>query len=169
MTDVPQQPEVPPAQQPPPQQPPAQPPSAPPPAKQDFTMGWLAHLLLLFTGFVGPLIIWLVKKDDDKYAAYHGKQAFCWALAVMAVLIGLYIIMVLLAIVAGPLAFVGMCLVWIAALGNLVYVIFGIIGASKGKPFKYFFVADKFCAKEFAEAYPDVPSAQQQTQPPAGQ
>ncbi len=150
MTDESKPPEVSPVPQP----------QAPPPAKRDYTMGWLAHLLMIFTGFIGPLIIWLVKKDEDKYAAYHGKQAFCWALAVTVVFIGLYIIAVLFAFVARPLFLLGMCFVWLVALGNLAYVIYAIIQTSKGKPFKYFFVADKFCAKEFAAAYPDLPAGQ---------
>ncbi|MCD4699777.1 MAG: DUF4870 domain-containing protein, partial [Phycisphaerae bacterium] len=120
---------------PPTEVPPDQQPQAPLPAKPDLTMAWLAHLLMIFTGFIGPLIIWLVKKDEDKYAAYHGKQAFCWVLAITIVFFVLYIFMILLAIVAGPLAFLGMCLVWIAVLGNLAYVIYAIIQTSQGKPF----------------------------------
>lgn len=141
-----------------PQEPPAaQPPPAAPPAKRDTTMGWLAHLLLLFTWFIGPLIIWQIKKDEDKYAAFHGKQAMCWSLSVTGLIIAAYILTFLLAF-AGPLAILGICIVWLIAIGNLVYVIFGIIYTAQNKVFKYYFVADKFCSKEFAEAYPDAPA-----------
>jgi uncharacterized Tic20 family protein len=141
-----------------PQQPSAPPPAAPPPgagpAKTDYTMAWLAHLLLLFTCFIGPLIIWLVKKDQDKYAAFHGKQAFFWWIAVAVVVFCLYILTFVVALVGGPLAFLPMCLMSVAGLGNLAYVIYAIVQTSQGKPFKYFFVADQFCKREFAEAYP---------------
>ena len=162
MTDAPQQPA--PAAPEQPQAPPPQQPLTPPgvgPAKPDYTFGWLAHLLSLFTGFIGPLVIWLVKKDEDKYAAFHAKQSLCWVVTVTVVMICVYVFTFLLAMAAGPLAFLTMCVVWLAGLGNLAYVIFAIVKTAKGEPFKYFFVADKFCAKEFAEAYP--------AQPPAGQ
>jgi hypothetical protein len=36
-----------------------------PAADQDAkTMGMLCHLLGIFTGFIGPLIIWLIKKES---------------------------------------------------------------------------------------------------------
>ena len=147
MTDAPQQPPAPAEPQP-------QPAAPPPAATQDYTMGWLAHLLAIFTWFIGPLIIWLVKKDDDKYAAYHGKQALCWVVALTIVMIVLWVLSILLVFAAGPIAFVTMCAMQLVGLGNLAYVIYAIVQTAKGKPFKYFFVADKFCAKEFAEAYP---------------
>jgi hypothetical protein len=149
-----------------PQQPSAPPPAAPPPgagpAKPDYTMAWLAHLLLLFTCFIGPLIIWLAKKDQDKYAAFHGKQALFWWIAVAVVAIVLSIVAgvvgFVLGAVGGPLVFLSVCLWWliglVIGLGNLAYVIYAIVQTSQGKPFKYFFVADQFCKKEFAEAYP---------------
>lgn len=139
-----------------PQQPPAaQPPPAAPPAGKDTTMAWLAHLLMLLTCFIGPLVIWLVKKDEDKYAGYHAKQALCWSVAVIIV----FVILIILSLIP----FVG-CLfslvAGLAAMGHLAYGIVGLIYAAQNKPFKYFFVADQFCKKEFAEAYPDAPAAQ---------
>jgi uncharacterized Tic20 family protein len=35
----------------------------------------LCHLLGFFTSFVGPLVIWLIKKDTMSYVDYHGKEA----------------------------------------------------------------------------------------------
>lgn len=158
MTDAPQQP-------PPPAAPQPQPAGAPPGAKPDYTMGWLAHLLMLLTGFVGPLIIWLVKKDDDKYAAYHGKQALCWSVAAIIVWVaGLIVIGLIAVVTAGIGALLFPCFAIIVGAGYLVYGIYGLLQAAKGLPFKYYLVADKFCAKEFAEAYPDQAAGQQ---PPA--
>lgn len=141
-----------------PQQPAAPQPPTMPPAKRDTTMGWLAHLLIIFTWFIGPMVIWLIKKDEDKYAAFHGKQAMCWSLAVTALFIVAWLLTILLAF-AGPLALLGMCFIWLVGIGNLVYVIFGIVYTAQNKVFKYFFIADQFCKKEFAEAYPDAPAA----------
>ena len=157
MTETPQQPA------------PAPQPAVAPPAKPDYLMAWLPHLLMVLTGWIGPLIIWLVKKDDDKMAAFHGKQALFWSIALFVIVVACWILTVILLAIAGPLGFVGMCAMWLAILGNLVYGIVAIVKSSKGEPFKYFFVADKFCAAEFAAAYPDAaqaaPAAEQQ--PPA--
>lgn len=138
-----------------PQPPPTAQPPPPTSPKRDTTFGWLAHLLMLPTGFIAPLVIWLVKKDEDKYAAFHGKQAMCWSLAVMALVVCVEIVMAVLVFLVAPFAIAMACFVWLAVLGNLVYVIFAIVHTAQGKPFKYFFVADQFCKQEFAEAYPE--------------
>lgn len=138
-----------------PEAPPAVPVPTPPAPKRDTTFGWVAHLLMLFTWFIGPLVIWLVKKDEDKYAAFHAKQALCWAVAMSIVMIGMYIVAGLLFLIAAPLIFLGSCLIPLIGLANVAYVIVAIIYTSQGKVFKYFLVADMFCKKEFAEAYPE--------------
>jgi len=128
----------------------AQPAPAAAPQKRDTTIGWLSHLLVLLTGFIGPLILWAVKKDsDDKYGVFHAKQCMFWGIAWWA-----------LQIISGMtmFIFIGFCLLPIVGLGGLVYTVIGLIQTAQGKPFKYFFVADKFCAEEFAAAYPEVPA-----------
>jgi len=57
------------------------PPQAPP-GKDDCSMAMLAHLLAIFTGFIGPLIIWLVKKDTSRFVDQQGKEALNWAITV---------------------------------------------------------------------------------------
>ena len=42
------------------------------------SMAMAAHLLQLFTGFLGPLIIYFIKKDQSKFVAYHALQAIVW-------------------------------------------------------------------------------------------
>ena len=36
----------------------------------------LCHLLGLFTCFIGPLIVWLIKKEENPFIDKHGKEAF---------------------------------------------------------------------------------------------
>lgn len=139
MTDAPQQPPAPAAPEP----------AGPPPgAKPDYTMAWLCHLLMVLTWWLGPLIIWLIKKDQDKLVAFHGKQTLILGVACTVASMVLWIL----------------CLGWIVWILLVVYGIIGTVATAQGKPFKYIVVADKFCAKEFAEAYPDQAAGQQ---PPA--
>ncbi|HTL31303.1 MAG TPA: DUF4870 domain-containing protein, partial [Tepidisphaeraceae bacterium] len=47
----------------------------PPPDKDSKTMALLCHLLPIFTGFLGPLIIWLIKKDSSPFVDDQGKES----------------------------------------------------------------------------------------------
>ena len=150
MTQAPQPPANP---QPAPSQFPAPQPTGQP---RDYTMAWLPHLLLILTSFIGPLIIWLMKKgntatDADRLAVYHGKQAAFMGFAEAAVYI-----------VGGIVPIVGwFCILPVGLLGIKIYAIIGLVQSAQGKPFKYYFIADKFCAKEFAAAYPGAVAGQQ--------
>ena len=51
-------------------------PETPPEVSKDAkNMGMLCHLLGLLTNFLGPLILWIVKKDDDPFIDDQGKEA----------------------------------------------------------------------------------------------
>ena len=46
-------------------------------------MAMLCHLLAIFTGFVAPLIIWLIKKDDMPFVDDQGKEALNFQITVL--------------------------------------------------------------------------------------
>ena len=54
-------------------------------------MAMLSHLLALLgkflgvAGFIGPLIIYLIKKDDDEFVAFHSLQALYWELVFLVI------------------------------------------------------------------------------------
>lgn len=54
------------------------------PTQDECTMALLAHLLQVFTGFIGPLIIFLVKKDS-KFVKYHSLQSLIWQAAYLII------------------------------------------------------------------------------------
>lgn len=47
------------------------------PTQDERSMAMLAHVLMIFTGFIGPLIIWLMRKQS-KYVSFHALQALWW-------------------------------------------------------------------------------------------
>ena len=53
------------------------------PTKDECTMAFLAHLLQVFTGFIAPLVIFLVKQDS-RFVKFHALQALIWQLCYMA-------------------------------------------------------------------------------------
>lgn len=57
--------------------------NAPAITQDDKTMAMLAYVLGVATGFVGPLILWLLKKDQSKFVACHAFQALLLHAAVV--------------------------------------------------------------------------------------
>ena len=43
----------------------------------------LMHLLALVSGFIGPLVIWVVKKDDSPCIDQHGQEALNFQLSIL--------------------------------------------------------------------------------------
>jgi hypothetical protein len=49
-------------------------------------MAFLAHLLQVFTGFIGPLIIFCVKQDS-RFVKFHALQSLVWQLCNMSLFV----------------------------------------------------------------------------------
>lgn len=109
-------------------------------AKQDSTnlalINWLG---CLFFGFIPPLILFLVKKDDA-YVQAQAKEALNWSITFLITYIGLWIVaMVLgfiLAFIWSPLAFIPMMFLFLYALSHPVFCIMGAVKSSSGKDFR---------------------------------
>jgi uncharacterized protein len=66
--------------------------NAPPPVmvtEEDKTLAMLCHLLAIFTGFLGPLVVWLVKKDRSPFIDHHGREALNFQITLLLVMLGL--------------------------------------------------------------------------------
>ena len=57
------------------------------PTKDECTMAMLAHLLQVFSGFIGPLVIFIVKQDS-KFVKYHALQSLIWQAAYVILGVG---------------------------------------------------------------------------------
>ena len=44
------------------------------PNQDEKFLAMLIYLISFFTVFIGPLIIWLIKKDSSKFIDYHGRE-----------------------------------------------------------------------------------------------
>jgi len=117
--------------QPQPQTPPVTP---PPPLgdvpKEQWTMGMLCHLLGAFTSFLGPLVIWLLKKDEMAFVDREGKEALNFQITVMIVVLPS---MLLAVPTCGVTAILGM----LAGLANMILGIIGAVKASGGESYTY--------------------------------
>ncbi len=96
--------------------------------KDSRNLAMLCHVLGIFTGFIGALIIWLIKKDDDAFVADQGKEALNFQITVC---LG-YIVSSLLAVVG-----IG-CILWgVIYIGNLILCVMAGLGASNGQKYRY--------------------------------
>jgi hypothetical protein len=107
----------------------------------DRNMAMIAHLLGL-VGFLGPLILYLVKKDTaSRFVKFHALQSLWFQVAVMVAAFAV-------GIVGGALSFVtaglGVCLlvplILIVTVGAVVYAIIGAVTVSKGNDFEYYWI-----------------------------
>jgi uncharacterized Tic20 family protein len=117
----------------------------PEPTQDDRTMALMAHLLQIFTGFLGPLVIYFLRRQS-RFVAFHSLQALFWQILVTA----LYIVGALLMVftmVAGNAQGGGQgpsggtialfVLFWVAtflvSIVNLVVAVYFTVKASKGE------------------------------------
>lgn len=72
-------------------------------------MGMLIYLTSLFTTFVGPLIIWLIKKDESEFVDYHGKEYlnFLISFAIYGFVAGISIFIIIGLLLAPAVGIVG--------------------------------------------------------------
>lgn len=97
-------------------------------SNDDRNLAMLAHLLGIVSGFVGALIIWLIKKDQSAFIDEQGKEALNFQITVMIAFVGSWILMFVL---------IGMLLMPLILIGNLVFCILAAVAVSKGEHYKY--------------------------------
>jgi uncharacterized Tic20 family protein len=93
-------------------------------SQDDRTMAMLAYVLGIFTGFLGPLVIWLIKKDQSKFVAYHGLQALLFhAVILVGYILSSFLVVFLIEFLTYPLF----------GILSLVYSILAGLAASRGE------------------------------------
>ncbi|MDB5331399.1 MAG: hypothetical protein JWP03_2550 [Phycisphaerales bacterium] len=92
--------------------------TGPPPSKEDQTLGLLVHLLGIL-GFLGPLIIWLIKKDQSPFIDDQGKEA-----------LNFHLTMLIAYVVGGMTMCIGIGFIILPAVW-VISVVFSIMGAMK--------------------------------------
>jgi uncharacterized Tic20 family protein len=101
---------------------------ATPPSSDEKTLALLCHVLTVFTWIIGPLIIYLLKKDESPFVAEHAKESLNFQIT-----IGLgYIVSIILVLIL-----IGILFLWALGLINLVLVIVAAVRAGEGKAYRY--------------------------------
>ena len=98
------------------------------PSNEDRQLAMFCHLGGIIGGFIVPLIIWLVKKDQSRYIDYHGKEALNFQLTM------------LIAWVVGVVTacfVIGYLIILAAWVLTIVFCIMGAVAANKGEAYRY--------------------------------
>lgn len=99
-------------------------------AQNDRNMAILAHAGGIFFGFIPPLMVWLMKKDDKGalFTTTQAKEALNFQITVaLALIISSILIFVL----------IGILLIWVVWLADIIFCVMAAIKASKGENYRY--------------------------------
>lgn len=98
------------------------------PTSDEKTMSALAHALTIIAGFIAPLIIYLVKKDQSQFVAENSKEALNFQITLFFA----YIVAgILCAVLIGLLLLPA---VWAC---SIIFSIIGAIKSNEGKIYRY--------------------------------
>lgn len=97
-------------------------------SQEDKTMALLSHILAIVGGFIAPLVIWLIKKDQSLYVSEHAKESLNFQISMMIYFFGAFILMFLI---------IGAFIMPVLAILNLVFIIIATIKASNGEAYRY--------------------------------
>lgn len=98
------------------------------PSSEDKNLALLSHILIIFTFFIGPLVIWLVKKDSSPYVAEQAKEGlnFCITMFIAYVVSGILVVVL-----------IGILMLWVLGLLNLILPIIAAVKTGEGQSYRY--------------------------------
>lgn len=105
------------------------------------TWGMLAHLSIIIAMFIGgfiplgPLIVWLIKKDQSPFVAAHALHALAFSIGAFALMLFLVFGGFLLMCIGIGIVF--FLMLPVLGLVVLLYSVLAAIRASEGKCFEY--------------------------------
>ncbi len=95
------------------------------PTSEEKTLGLIAHVITFVSMFIGPLIIYILKKDESSFVAQQAKESLNFQITMALVSVVLII------------SILGIFLLWIVGIFVLIFVIIATVKASEGKLYKY--------------------------------
>ena len=95
------------------------------PTSDERTLAILSHVLTIVAGFLAPLIIYLIKKDESPFVTAHARESLNFQLTMAIAVIVLF------------LTIIGILLIWVLGIYILVLVIVATVKASENKLYRY--------------------------------
>lgn len=97
------------------------------PTSEERTLAAAIYAISFFTVFIGPLLIWLLKKDTSPYVDYHGKEYLNFLIS--------YTIYSLVSVLL-MLVLIGFLTIWVVGIAAFVFTIIGAIKAYEGEEYR---------------------------------
>jgi uncharacterized protein len=97
------------------------------PTNEERTLAAVIYGISFFTAFIGPVIIWLLKRNDSEFIDYHGKEYLNF-------LISYFVYSMISTILM--LIFIGFILIWVVGLLAFIFTIVAGIKAYEGKEYR---------------------------------
>ncbi len=91
-------------------------------------LGGFAGYIIPFGNILAPLVVWILKRDEQPFVDHHGREAlnFQISITIYAIVSGLLILLV-----------IGVLLLPLVLLFNIVMMIVAAVKASNGEHFRY--------------------------------
>ncbi|MCT8136807.1 DUF4870 domain-containing protein [Anaerobacillus sp. CMMVII] len=91
----------------------------------------LIYVISFFTTFIGPLVIWLLKKDESDFIDHHGREYFNFLISytVYFIISGILIIVI-----------IGAFLLAIVGIAAFIFTIVAAIKAYDGEYYRFPFI-----------------------------
>lgn len=91
----------------------------------------LIYVISFFTAFIGPIIIWLLKKDSSEFVDYHGREYlnFLISYTIYGIIAGIAVVI-----------FIGFVLLPIVGIAAFVFTIIGAVKAYEGEYYRMPFI-----------------------------
>lgn len=111
------------------------------PSADDRQWGMIAHLsalaglILPFGNLIGPLVVWLAKKDGSGFIADQGREALNFQITISALILAIVVVAIPLMLIG-----IGFLLFPVAGLAGLVGLVLAVIGgikANEGVAYRY--------------------------------
>lgn len=98
------------------------------PSRDECNLAMLVHLLGIFSGFIGPLIMWLVKRNEASFVGEQANEALNFQITVALSLFASVLLSILI---------IGAFLIPLLLIANFVFCILAAMAASKGRRYRY--------------------------------
>lgn len=92
---------------------------------------------MLLTGWLVPLILFVMKKDESPFVREHGRQALNFSLTLLIVNVGLTVVLTIITIVTLGIGGVLFLLCLVPPILQIVFGIMQAVAANRGEGYRY--------------------------------
>lgn len=96
------------------------------PTNEERLLAAAIYGISFFTVFIGPLVIWLLKKDESAYIDHHGREYFNFLISYTLYAIISSVLMLVL---------IGFVLIWLVGILGFIFTIIAAVRAYEGKKY----------------------------------